>query len=170
MTVFVLVQIVARSSAQLEACKGFLTGNAEDRFRLGNKRMVLIHKEEAWANALAKCEQLGMRLVTPATADENRQLGLYLNTRIKGDLPSLGWSYWNLWIALNDNKKDGDFVWATSQEPVTHSTWASNEPNGGTVENCVEISWANDNGLFWNDVNCIAKRRFICEVEELGLQ
>lgn len=52
----------------------------------------------------------------------------------------------------------------TDNSAVYYANWAESEPNGvENNENCTEVtSTAGE----WNDVNCRAKRGFICKIKQ----
>ncbi len=54
---------------------------------------------------------------------------------------------------MNDIKKEGTFVWISTNAPAKYTNWnkATGEPNGRTSENCGSY-WGP--GPYWNDNNC----------------
>lgn len=156
-------------NGQAEICGAILENCEVDRFKMGNKNMIMFHKEETWHDALKKCHKIGMQLSTPSTLEHTKNLRIYLNSRIYGDKPFNDWIHWYLWISANDEDEDGTFRWATTKEKLTYTSWGVSEPNGGTRENCVELRWVTQDGVVWNDAECGLKKKYICEVEDFGL-
>ncbi|XP_043215349.1 uncharacterized protein LOC122378396 [Amphibalanus amphitrite] len=66
----------------------------------------------------------------------------------------------NFWLGLDDITSEGQFM-RSDGRPATDIRWSSNQPdNFQDNENCVE-SW--EIGSAWNDVECGAQRRFVCQ-------
>ena len=69
-----------------------------------------------------------------------------------------------VWIGGTDEGSDGNWRWITG-ESWSYENWASDEPNGGTIENCLEYK-ENEQ---WNDGPCDVcdddHRSFIVEYE-----
>jgi hypothetical protein len=69
-----------------------------------------------------------------------------------------------LWLGASDIQQEGTFVWETSKTVLTAATftnWSPGQPdNWQGNENCVHI-WYNS---MWNDANCEAALRALCEV------
>jgi hypothetical protein len=65
------------------------------------------------------------------------------------------------WLGLSDKLLEGTFLWnSTGSALVSYANWASNEPNGGTSENCVVIK-SSDGG--WVDIRCTNSYWTMCE-------
>lgn len=64
----------------------------------------------------------------------------------------------SVWLHYNDIASEGNFVWDISCSNGGYSNWRTStlEPNGGTSENCVELSTTDSYGEGWNDVPCIS--------------
>ncbi|XP_019614562.1 PREDICTED: LOW QUALITY PROTEIN: uncharacterized protein LOC109462448 [Branchiostoma belcheri] len=67
------------------------------------------------------------------------------------------------WIGLTDIETDGQWVFEDGQtlESSGFSNWRTNEPSGGTVENCAAI-YGPEN--LWIDATCNIFRGFICQL------
>jgi hypothetical protein len=65
----------------------------------------------------------------------------------------------NVWIGANDMATEGTWLWADGSA-VTYTHWASGEPGGSDIENCVAIRAAS---IDWYDSNCDAEMRFACD-------
>ena len=84
--------------------------------------------QRTWDHSKALAQSLGANLVTVNSEQEN----MFITDTLL-PLVSRGGTAWN---GFNDVASDGSFVWS-SEEPVTYSKWAANEPSGGTSENYV---------------------------------
>ena len=84
--------------------------------------------QRTWDHSEALAQSLGANLVTVNSEQEN----MFITDTLL-PLVSRGGTAWN---GFNDVASDGSFVWS-SEEPVTYSKWAANEPSGGTSENYV---------------------------------
>ena len=85
----------------------------------------------------------------------------------------------NVWLAITDHQNEGNFLNVSkfsynnvfldhqSQvgEQLMEERWQENEPNGGTVENCVakDINQKNQ-GKSWWDIGCGAKLCVACSI------
>jgi len=64
------------------------------------------------------------------------------------------------WVDLTDRAEEGEWVWADKQS-LDYDAWAKHQPDDHRKrEDCAHINW---NGLQWNDVNCDARMRYLCE-------
>ena len=63
------------------------------------------------------------------------------------------------YIGFNDRHREGHFVWENTGRPGYYTKWRDQEPNNLEVENCALIVTAT-----WNDLDCSATRRYICEL------
>lgn len=162
----ILLIVIAGAAGQLEICRTLLQECHRDEFNIGNKRMVLFSKEKTWAEAKRHCERIGMRLLTTATKPETDQVKTYLNSRVwdRADI-----QFWNLWLGANDIDQNNVWVWKTTGQNMTYTAWGKDEPNGGEKENCLELHYVAYEETKWNDANCDFRKRYICELEEDGL-
>lgn len=58
---------------------------------------------------------------------------------------------------------ESNFVWKSTGENVTYTSWGEDEPNGGKTEACIELRYLSWDKLLWNDSLCFIKKRYICE-------
>lgn len=166
---FVLFCAVLASTvrAQLELCKSFVQQCNRDEFLVGRKRMVIFHQEKNWEDAKAHCESIGMHLLATTTKKEVDDLKTYLNSRIWDSRTDA--YFWNLWLAANDFEENNVFKWTATGQNLTYTTWAKDEPNGGSRENCLELKLIYYDETWWNDAICTDRKRYICEMPEGGL-
>lgn len=153
---------------QMELCKALIQECKRDEFVVGDKRMILFSKEKKWTEARDHCERIGMRLLTTTTKKEVDELAQYLNTRRWEYRPDI--SYWNLWLSLTSLDPEGVWTWQTTKQSL-NSTYTSykGEPYFRYQKNCMELTLILIDETYWNDVSCNDRRRYICEVEDLGL-
>ncbi|XP_039443833.1 perlucin-like [Culex pipiens pallens] len=123
------------------------------RYFVFNNRQVTFF--EAWH----QCASIGLRLASVNSAEDDAALKLALRAADSNEVGP-----W--WIAGTDLGKTGYFVWITTMKPLGYRTGYSNfapgQPdNANGVEHCVEAGWRS--GTTWNDRNCDAKRRYVCE-------
>ena len=104
-------------------------------------------------DAKAQCELDGAFLAIPRSETENDFFaGLIPNEQI--------------WIGINDIEQEGSFVAVNGRE-VSWTNWGTEEPNGGTNENAVEIR-TTDIGKFWNDMPASWSLKFVCSLNIEG--
>jgi hypothetical protein len=92
-----------------------------------------------WTEAEAAAVSVGGHLVTINDAAENDWVVTTFND-------------FHLWIGLNDELNEGQFIWPSGQ-PVSFVNWASSEPNnlGGNEDYAQIFNWSQA-GRKWNDV------------------
>lgn len=107
-----------------------------------------------WGAAEAKAVEMGGHLVTINTADEAEWVYRTFERHKAGLLGQANTGKFLAWIGLSDQRREGVFRWS-SGEPVTHTNWASTEPNefySDGTEDYVHIyggGWAEPGT--WND-------------------
>ena len=153
--------------AQQELCQAFIKDFTVDEFVLSGKRMILFSREKNWADAKAHCESIGMRLLTTSTKKEADDLKEYLNKRVwDGRVPQF--IHWYFWLGANNLDPDGVWRWQTTKQDMTYTAWGEGEPSGGD-EHCLELRMTSYELTIWNDIWCNVRKRYICEVEDTGL-
>lgn len=75
------------------------------------------------------------------------------------------------WTAANDRETEGTYVHeGRPQDPFDDALFATDQPNGGTAENCVglrHVSGREDNDVF-GDAACSSNLRALCERDPPG--
>jgi hypothetical protein len=102
----------------------------------------------AW-DAAAYCEERGYHLVIIDSAEEGTWL-----MDIAFAIDNQDWG-----IGLNDEGEEGTWLWPDGTAPA-YTNWGTDEPNGGTSENCCEVR---PGTRAWNDCHCETNRPFVCE-------
>ena len=69
----------------------------------------------------------------------------------------------NAWVGLTELTPN-NWVWTTSQEPVTWNDWRSGEPNS-IEQQCghIWVRWETGLANGWADAYCYAELAFFCE-------
>lgn len=156
-------------AAQRELCQTFIQECQRDEFVVGSKRMVLFSKEKTFQRAKEHCKKIGMRLLATPTKDQVELLKTYLNSRIFEGPPDV--YFWGLWLDATNLDEDRVWKWRThaAGQNLTYTSWGKGEPNGGDREHCLELKWIVFEETRWNDARCEHRKRYICEVDEGGL-
>ncbi|XP_044150020.1 macrophage mannose receptor 1-like isoform X2 [Bufo gargarizans] len=105
-----------------------------------------------WDNARRECQSLGGNLVT--INDDLVQTFLMSNLKdVKIDV----------WIGLNDKKKEIKFVW-TDQSGVHYTNWAKGHPRGYWSTDCVALQVESVLAAgTWIEQECSVNRGYICQ-------
>jgi hypothetical protein len=98
-----------------------------------------------WAAAQSTCKSSGGNLAIVNNGSENYYIYSITQTAV--------------WMGANDNATEGSFVWADGTA-MSFSAFAAGEPNGGTSENCIQMTPTG----YWNDLSCSESRAFVCEI------
>ena len=83
-----------------------------------------------------------------------------------------------VWLAITDQQQEGNFLDISKSsyeaivnqesivgDPLKVERWNENQPNGGTIENCVAKGIRQENpDKSWNDYTCDAKLCVTCSV------
>ena len=67
------------------------------------------------------------------------------------------------WLGMNDKVNENQFVYNSSEEPISLTSWIDGQPNGGTTQNCVVFDSNKETKAKWRDLECGTAYRFICE-------
>ncbi len=139
--------------------QGFVMADSEKMLNPDNGHYYQrIDKSMSWTEAKSYCENLGGHLATITSQSENDFI--YNN---------LTYSNNNYYCSLGgiDSKNEGKWEWITG-EAWNYENWysGSEEPNGGTNENCLNFLWRKNWRDKCNDVNCSSKQPCaICECD-----
>ena len=102
-----------------------------------------------WRNAVDDCLEIGSKLVSITSEEENTFVAQQANELTEGK--------W--WIGLNDRDNEGEYVWESGSS-FDFEAWNEGEPNNYEgSENCVEMY---SNTGMWNDARCRNEQGFIC--------
>lgn len=126
-----------------------------------NGNQYFLTPEMSWREAQELAEKKGGNLVTINDEEENQWLS---KTFITTDTDFL-------WIGINDQALEGEFVWASGEKP-TYLNWAKGEPNNNPQQGGEDFAVINGlNNPFhrpvgtWSDAPARAKLRGIIELE-----
>lgn len=106
---------------------------------------VVNRTASTWETAQATCKNSGGTLAIITSSTENYYIYTLTQTSV--------------WIGANDKTSEGSFIW-DDNTALSFSAWGAGEPNGGTSENCVEMTPYG----YWNDAACSTTRSFVCEI------
>ena len=70
-------------------------------------------------------------------------------------------------MGANDSAIDGTWVWVDGEEWGQYTNWGSGEPNGGTMEECLEMF---HNTGTWNDRGSQILKFSVCKMRALAGQ
>ncbi|XP_031634298.1 C-type lectin 37Db-like [Contarinia nasturtii] len=107
-----------------------------------------------WFKAMQYCHSKGMRLITIASKEEQRNIENFARESDLGDE-----SFWTSGTSLGDQV----FYWFDSGKKITFTNWINGEPNDfDSDRKCIEI--LNETDFKWNDCSCFDNnKRVICE-------
>ena len=113
-----------------------------------NHHYLYINTSMGWDAAESHCVGLGGHLATINDEAENKELAARATAKYH--------------IGRNDKQIEGQYQWVDgSIVSPDYTNYASNEPNGGTKENCTE---AVPTSGVWNDIPCSGDNKtFFCE-------
>jgi serine/threonine protein kinase len=116
-------------------------------------------KKTTWADAKARCEEMGGHLACIETKEEQD----FITSQLQSITDNTA-----LFIGATDTEREGDWRWVNGQ-PLSFKNWAGNQPNGGIRENWMAI-WARSGG--WSDTEGTEppepRGGFICEWDGAG--
>lgn len=107
---------------------------------------------KSWSAAGSYCQAYNYELVSVTTNAEN--------VWVDNTADSFSTDKW--WAGFTDQNSEGSWVWANG-ETTGYTNWNSNEPNGGTTENCMNMNRFHPTRT-WNDGECWTPNYFICEI------
>ncbi|XP_035694040.1 CD209 antigen-like protein A [Branchiostoma floridae] len=107
--------------------------------------------QKPYSEARAICHGEGGRLATV----KDQETHDFLTNHVRATTRA------NTWIGLSDQEAEGLWVWDDGTSLVGDGIWATDEPNGGTRENCAHIKPTRD--YRWNDGPCPSSIYYICE-------
>lgn len=113
--------------------------------------------EMTWEEAKTLAESYNGHLVVVDDSDEN----LFLYNSIKS---MFGVSGLGPWIGYSDISSEGSWKWI-NDSTSTYTKWNSNEPNGGSHENCGHYENPSVTSDEWNDTICSNSLKAIIEWE-----
>ncbi|KAA0703916.1 Collectin-12 Collectin-3 [Triplophysa tibetana] len=101
-------------------------------------------EEKNWTESRRYCRERGADLII-------------INNKEEQDFIEKKATKKGFWIGLSDSDEEGRWKWVDGSAMISRF-WGSGEPNGQTLENCVESA-----ALVWNDLYCHMTRKWICE-------
>ncbi|MFK8002006.1 MAG: C-type lectin domain-containing protein [Polyangiales bacterium] len=104
--------------------------------------------ETSWLAALDVCVAQGANLLEIDDLTENLRVAEQFGSR----------GFGAAWIGLNDREEEGIYVWESGASS-TYRNWGDSEPDNFGNEDCAVIR---ADGR-WNDQDCDAARRVVCE-------
>ncbi|CAH1255133.1 CSMD3 [Branchiostoma lanceolatum] len=114
--------------------------------------------KETFSSAQDICGHDGGQLATIKGLETNE----FIVRKLRDD-PAMD----RVWIGLDDRKEEEEFVWSdgTNLASTGYTNWFHNQPDNwrGSDEDCVEMRSPSHPTHKWNDLNCHAKLRFVCE-------
>ncbi|XP_052692388.1 uncharacterized protein LOC128170662 [Crassostrea angulata] len=114
----------------------------------GGKMYCFVEHYITWTAAKDYCHGHTWHLVEIESAEEQSRI-ISLSK-----IPDYG----VYWIGLADQENEGTWLWSHSRSAPQNPLWNPGQPNGGTIENCVVLTY---NG--WSDLTCSDKYIPICE-------
>ncbi|XP_039174569.1 C-type lectin lectoxin-Thr1-like [Crotalus tigris] len=112
--------------------------------------------QKNWNDAEMFCRKYkpGCHLASLHSIDDSDDVAEYVSDYLRSGS--------NVWIGLNDPKKQRVWQWA-DRSRTSYLTWKPGEPNNaGNDEYCVEL-WNPSGYTKWNDENCASLRSFLCK-------
>ena len=119
-----------------------------------------INTEMTFDDAESYCRSTYGTSLATVTSDEE-------NTAVYNEAVSKGIGG-SMWIGATDEETDGTWIWNdgnTGNINYYYNNWESDEPNGGTSENCIELRTS----LEWNDASCSNNKKFVCNLPYLSI-
>ena len=127
-------------------------GDASWSYHYGScYKFIQQHKDFDSANQ--HCKALGSYLVEIEREQENAFVAGFSKDQ-------------DIWIALSDRKKEGQWIWETSRKIANYTRWNTGEPNnkgGGNGRAHCALIWRHYHIDYWDDRNCDQRKYFVCE-------
>ncbi|KAF4524129.1 hypothetical protein B566_EDAN012132 [Ephemera danica] len=134
----------------------FLVNNEYDQ--VCGKRYVLMEKQMNYLLAQVACCEIGMRLLSVETLEEQKCLEKTYSTRIANN--------GCVWTSGTDLGCEGRYRWCGSNASMYTSSnlaWMSGEPNDYLEDEDCLVLWNFNGELKLNDELCLEPFSFICE-------
>ncbi|XP_060084318.1 perlucin-like [Ylistrum balloti] len=107
----------------------------------------------SWAEAGSYCRNFNAKLAEPKDEAEFVFIRNTIKSRIRVNN--------EYYLGGTDICYEGEWIWASTMEPITNAHWSPGEPNNYFLkENCMTVLL---NGL-WNDISCETSLPFVCEI------
>ena len=133
-------------------------------FYILEDRYVVVEDPKTYDDARANCEAMGRKLFEPKSAESNDEV---ISLARDNNMDSF-------WIGVDDLAQEGDFTYESDETSVTYTDWEIGMPdNYLNNEHCVQIfNYGNVDtpNYKWNDQDCNAVLKSICEKTETGKQ
>ncbi|XP_045201072.2 C-type lectin domain family 3 member A-like [Mercenaria mercenaria] len=142
-------------SKKLEKRVGILETASNTLWHIHESSLYFVGKEaKNWSEAVDVCKTLGAYLAQVDDSSENEFLTNLAKTTYEG-------SGYGVWLGGSDLSKEGIWIWEHSETQIAFDNWATEEPNGNRIENCLHmyrhVNWK------WNDLRCKRELGYICE-------
>ena len=69
------------------------------------------------------------------------------------------------WVGGSDIETEGLYVWTDGSRIEGFTNWIWSNPDGGTLQNCMEIDDLS-NVIGWSNGGCFNHKPYFCEIEE----
>ncbi|KAM7357071.1 lectin subunit alpha-like [Cochliomyia hominivorax] len=127
----------------------------------GNKYYIETEQKFSWTEALIKCMELDMTLMSVDTEEKANEIDQIFKKEFGKTI--------YVWIGGIRSRYPRDhFVWFSTGKEFNYTHWEKNNPNFQRENQfCVEIGYDN---MEWNDLTCYTQIGFICEMAETKQQ
>ncbi|GAB6026330.1 hypothetical protein CHUAL_012536 [Chamberlinius hualienensis] len=117
------------------------------------------HLKLTWKEAMDKCRQSGMTLVSIDSKEEAENLKKVIEPTQNFDGARIAeMDYWTAGMLADD----GRWVWASTGRPFVYTNWAPGSPSDSSrAERCMKL-WGHHH-LQWDDTICNARLHYICQ-------